>query len=195
MARQFPWTLVSVPWSQDPQFTRGTHDGTGLPLLSWGIAPKGKLATYRQLRARGLRPGGQDPVAVLYFRHRPSAHFTYGYLYLVSLAKPVRPMTSAKRAAVEAALAARRRCPECGEDSGPYIRRSMGMCEACQYTRGLWEPTDARHDYVLGEPTASPEELAGMPALAELLCASTVACLTSNNNNPYEITRGELIAA
>lgn len=33
----------------------------GIPTYPWRLAPSG-LATYRQLRARGLRPGGQ-PIA------------------------------------------------------------------------------------------------------------------------------------
>lgn len=156
--RQYPWVLADVPWAEGRQFTRGTHEG--LPLLSWGIAPRGTLATYRQLRAAGLRPGGHPPVAVLYFHSRRGLCMVFASLYLIADAKPVRPMTAAKRAALERANAARRRCPECGEDGGDYIRPTVGMCEACQYSHGLWEPFDARHDWVIGEPTLTPDELA-----------------------------------
>lgn len=127
--RQYPWVLATVPWSEGTQFTRGTYDG--LPLLSWGIAPKDTLATYRQLHARGLRPGGADPVAVLYFHSRRGMRMVFANLYLIANAKPVRPMTPAKRAAIEKACAAHRICPTCEQDAGEYIRTSIGMCVEC----------------------------------------------------------------
>jgi hypothetical protein len=105
MAR-WPWVWVeSVPWATGSVLTRGTVDG--LPLLTWGRAPRAKLATRRQLRALGLRPGGADPVAVLYVRHRASGRRNFASLYLVSVAKPVRPMTPAKWAALDKANRAR----------------------------------------------------------------------------------------
>ncbi|KOX33850.1 hypothetical protein ADK67_05470 [Saccharothrix sp. NRRL B-16348] len=107
MGRRFPWVWVeSVPWTTGSVLTRGTVDG--LPLLTWGCAPRDTLATRRQLRARGLRPGGADPVAVLYVRHRASGCRNFASLYLVSAAKPVRPMTPARRAALDKANRARR---------------------------------------------------------------------------------------
>ncbi|MFC5053228.1 RRQRL motif-containing zinc-binding protein [Saccharothrix xinjiangensis] len=108
MVRRFSWVWVeSVPWATGRQLVRGTHDG--LPLLTWGRAPREKLATRRQLRARGLRPGGADPVAVLYVKHRASGRRNFANLYLVSAAKPVRPMTPAKQAALDKANRARAR--------------------------------------------------------------------------------------
>lgn len=105
MAR-WPWVWVeSVPWTTGRVLTRGTHDG--LPLLTWGRAPRDRLATRRQLRARGLRPGGADPVAVLYVRHRASGRRNFASLYLIESAKPVRPMTPAKQAALNKANRAR----------------------------------------------------------------------------------------
>jgi hypothetical protein len=127
--RQYPWVLATVAWSDQTVFTRGTFEG--LPLLSWGIAPRDTLATYRQLRAMGLRPGGADPVAVLYFHARPGMRMVFADLYLIATAKPVRPMTAAKRAAIAKACAAHRHCPECGQDAGEYIRPSIGMCVPC----------------------------------------------------------------
>ena len=106
MGRRFSWVWVeSVPWAAGAVLTRGAVDG--LPLLSWGCAPRDRLATRRQLRARGLRPGGADPVAVLYVRHRASGRRNFASLYLVERAKPVRPMTPAKRAALDKANRAR----------------------------------------------------------------------------------------
>jgi hypothetical protein len=127
--RQYPWVLTRVSWSEEAQFTRGTFEG--LPLLSRGIAPKDTLATYRQLRHMGLRPGGADPVAVLYFHSRKAMRMVYANLYLIANTKPVRPMTSAKRAAIEKACQAHRICPECNKDAGVYIRPSIGVCPDC----------------------------------------------------------------
>jgi len=176
MARQYPWVLTTVPWSDRPQYTRGTLHG--LPLLSWNIAPRDRLATYRQLRTVGKRPGGHGPVALLYFRHSGSKRQTIANLYLIADAVPVRPMTEAKWAAVQAALAARRVCPVCGEDGGDFIRPSAGMCEACQYSHGQWDLRDVRHDFVVGEPTLTPDQVDALsadlatapsrPALAEI---------------------------
>ncbi|HEX3783117.1 MAG TPA: RRQRL motif-containing zinc-binding protein [Pseudonocardiaceae bacterium] len=127
--RQYPWVLAEVPWAEGTVFTRGTLGG--LPLLSWGIAPKDTLATYRQLRSQGLRPGGHDPVAVLFFHSRPAMGIVFTNLYMITLAKPVRPLTAAKRAAIEKACAAHRICPTCERDAGCYIRPSVGMCALC----------------------------------------------------------------
>lgn len=146
MSRQFPWRLRAVAWSDLPQFTRGQWDG--LPLLSWGLAPCDVLATRRQLRARGLRPAGQDPVALLYFRHRPACRFVLAELFLVEHAKPVRPMTPAKRAALGKALAARRTCRACGEQSPGELPRELRVCEPCRYQRGGLDPADPLHNYL-----------------------------------------------
>ena len=86
-AKTFPWMFATVPWADGPQWTRGVHDG--LPLLSYGCAPRNKLATYRQLRAMGLRPNGSDPVAVLYGRHNRSGKTWFASLYLIANAAPV----------------------------------------------------------------------------------------------------------
>src|SRR5690348_4993732 len=110
--RQHPWVLAAVSWSADLEFTRGRADG--VHLLSWGIAPRDRLATKRQLRAKGLRPGGQDPVAVLYFRCRTASKMVYANLYRIDRAKPVRPMTPARQSALDKAMAARRTCRQCG---------------------------------------------------------------------------------
>ncbi|MQA62368.1 MAG: hypothetical protein GEU86_12910 [Actinophytocola sp.] len=147
--RRYPWDLREVPWSDLPQFTRGTQDGT--VLLSWGIGPRDKLATRRQLRAMGLRPGGQDPAALLYFRHRPSCRQVLAELFLIEHAKPVRPMTPAKRAALDRAMAARRTCRQCGDDAGVELPRNGRVCEPCRYTLGL-APDDYLHDYLTGTP-------------------------------------------
>ncbi|MEV5316885.1 RRQRL motif-containing zinc-binding protein [Streptomyces sp. NPDC052687] len=100
-----------------------------LPVFRWRLAPDG-YATRRQLRARGLRPGGQ-PVAAELQRPRRRRGPLVAYLYRVDLAKPVRPMTEAKRAALTKANAARRLCPACGRDAGYVIPSALGTCVPC----------------------------------------------------------------
>ncbi|WP_405783221.1 hypothetical protein OG512_30455 [Streptomyces sp. NBC_01378] len=105
----------------------------GIPTYPWRFAPDG-LATRRQLRAQGLRPGGQPIAAQLMRRSR---HRTTGvsvaFLYRLDLAKPVRPMTSRKWGALALAMLARRTCPACRLDAGYVIPTSLGMCVTCAY--------------------------------------------------------------
>ncbi len=102
-----------------------------LPVFRWRLAPDG-YATRRQLRALGLRPGGQDVAAQLE-RPRRRREPLVAYLYRVDLAKPVRPMTPARWAALAAANRARRTCPECQRDAGYVIPSSLGMCTPCAF--------------------------------------------------------------
>ncbi|MFF3612744.1 RRQRL motif-containing zinc-binding protein [Streptomyces sp. NPDC002580] len=102
-----------------------------LPVFRWRLAPDG-YATRRQLRARGLRPGGQ-PVAAQLERPRRRHGLLVAYLYRVDLARPVRPMTAAKRAALAKANAARRTCPSCRRDAGYVIPALLGTCVPCAY--------------------------------------------------------------
>lgn len=103
----------------------------GIPTYPWRYAPD-DLATRRQLRIRGLRPGGQDIAAQILRPRRRRAPLT-AYLYRVDLARPVRPMTPARWAALAKANAARRRCPECGRDAGYVIPPTLGTCVTCAY--------------------------------------------------------------
>ncbi|MBZ6174129.1 hypothetical protein KVH24_15000 [Streptomyces olivaceus] len=102
-----------------------------LPVYRWRLAPDG-YATRRQLRAAGLRPGGQD-VAATVERPRRRRGPLVAYLYRVDRAKPVRPMTPARRAALAKANAARRTCPQCRRDAGYVIPPSLGRCSACAF--------------------------------------------------------------
>ncbi|WP_078965382.1 RRQRL motif-containing zinc-binding protein [Streptomyces sp. IGB124] len=106
----------------------------GLPTFPWRLAPDG-LATRRQLRALGLRPGGQD-IAGQILRPRFRRDPLTAFLYRVDRALPVRPMTPAKAAALAKANAARRTCPECRRDAGYVIPASLGMCVPCAYSEG-----------------------------------------------------------
>ncbi|MER6036512.1 RRQRL motif-containing zinc-binding protein [Streptomyces sp. NPDC001835] len=100
-----------------------------VPVYRWRLAPDG-YATRRQLRALGLRPGGQEVVAQLE-RPRRRRSPLVAYLYRVDLAKPVRPMTPAKWSALARANAARRICPACRRDAGYVIPTSLGTCVPC----------------------------------------------------------------
>ncbi|MEH1011721.1 RRQRL motif-containing zinc-binding protein [Micromonospora sp. CPCC 206060] len=100
----------------------------GFPTFPYQQAPTG-LATVRQLRAAGLRPGGHDPVAQILWRHRREQRVAY--LYRVDLAKPKRTATPAQRAAITKALRARRTCPTCEQVRPYYIPRRYGCCLDC----------------------------------------------------------------
>ncbi|MCO1581225.1 hypothetical protein M8C13_36295 [Crossiella sp. SN42] len=128
MARQYPWLLAPVPWSPAQEWIRGYHDG--LPLLSYGCAPQHLLATRRQLRAKGKRPNGSDPVALLYLLHKPSKKLVFA-IYLIALAAPVRPMTPAKYSALAKANLARRICRSCGKDPLYILPTSTKQCWPC----------------------------------------------------------------
>ncbi|MGA5319813.1 RRQRL motif-containing zinc-binding protein [Streptomyces seoulensis] len=102
---------------------------SALPVFRWRLAPDG-YATRRQLRAAGLRPGGQDVAAQLE-RPRRRRGPLVAYLYRVDLAVPVRPMTPGRWAALAAANRARRVCPHCRRDAGYVIPSSLGTCVPC----------------------------------------------------------------
>ncbi|MFY1675062.1 RRQRL motif-containing zinc-binding protein [Plantactinospora sp. WMMB334] len=103
-----------------------TGDKYGLPTYPFKFAPAG-LATRRQLRARNLRPGGQDVAAQILWRKGKRC----AYLYRIDLAVPKRTATPAQRAAIDRALLARRTCPTCQQVQPYYIRRSLGECFDC----------------------------------------------------------------
>jgi len=98
----------------------------GLPTYPYHWAPK-HLATIRQLRARGLRPGGQQPAAQILWRKGRRV----AYLYRLDLALPKRTATVAQLAAIAKALAARRTCPTCQAEKDYYIPLSLGECNDC----------------------------------------------------------------
>ncbi|MFC9484658.1 RRQRL motif-containing zinc-binding protein [Streptomyces hydrogenans] len=104
-------------------------DGT-LPVYRWREAGPGPgLATRRQLREMGLRPGGAEPVA----RIECCGGKRWAWLYRIDLAKPKRPMTLAKEAALDKVMAKRQTCPgPCGRRYFHYIPlRTLGSCPEC----------------------------------------------------------------
>lgn len=113
--------------------TDPTGDLHGLPTWHWRSAPDG-YATARQLRALGLRPGGQ-PVAGQLVRGRR----LYARLYRIDLARPKREATLRQHVAILAAFTARHRCHgPCGRLL-PYIppKRTGYRCNDCADTGAL----------------------------------------------------------
>jgi hypothetical protein len=108
---------------RDPEGTR-----YGIPTFTWRSAPT-DYATLRQLRALGLRPGGQPVAAQVMWRGIGGTRVAY--LYLVALAKPKREASPAQFAAIRKALLARRTCSTCGIVRAYYIPRSLGECLSC----------------------------------------------------------------
>ncbi|MDX2630299.1 hypothetical protein PV381_27755 [Streptomyces scabiei] len=102
-----------------------TEPQATIPVYKRNQAPEG-LATKRQLRAMGLRPGGQDVVAEV-----ETLGPKNGFLYEIAKAKPVRPMTLAMEYALDKAMAARQTCPECGRRFYGCLRTSLGICLEC----------------------------------------------------------------
>jgi hypothetical protein len=98
----------------------------GIPTYPYHWAPK-NLLTRRQLRARGLRPGGQSPIAQILWRRG----LRVAYLYRADLALPKRQATPAQLTALDRALAARRTCATCGTEKPYCIPRSTGECNDC----------------------------------------------------------------
>ena len=108
------------------QFYDPDGERYGLPTYPYHWAPDG-LLTIRQLRVKGLRPGGQDITAQILWRRGKRV----AYLYREDLAKPKRAATINQLAAIGKALQARRICPTCGTEKPYCIPRSRGECNDC----------------------------------------------------------------
>ncbi|MEU8948916.1 RRQRL motif-containing zinc-binding protein [Streptomyces sp. NPDC048489] len=102
----------------------------GIPTYPWRMAPDG-YATRRQLRARGLRPGGQPIAAQVMVTNRRASTPRVAYLYREDLALPVRPMTSRKWGALALAMLARRTCPQCQITYSYCLSTRHGICGLC----------------------------------------------------------------
>jgi hypothetical protein len=108
---------------------RGFLDG--LPVFGWGESPT-TLLTRGQLRQAGLRPAGQDPLALLVFRHhKPYRRETVAPLFSVELADARRVPSPAQLQAIESALRARRVCVECARETAYYVPTSTRQCWDC----------------------------------------------------------------
>jgi hypothetical protein len=97
-----------------------------IPTYPYRWAPAG-FATRRQLRAAGLRPGGQDVAAQILWRRGKRV----AYLYHLHLTKPKRTATPAQLVAIGKALTARRTCRSCHLVKPYYIPRRTGECLDC----------------------------------------------------------------
>ncbi|GIG03245.1 RRQRL motif-containing zinc-binding protein [Catellatospora citrea] len=120
--------MTVKPTGEFSQYFDPTGDKFGFPTYPYGCAPDG-LATIRQLRNAGLRPGGHDPVAQILWANRRNQRVAY--LYRTDLALPKRTATPAQLAAIDAALTARRTCPTCHQVRPYYIPRRFGRCLDC----------------------------------------------------------------
>ncbi|BEL10048.1 hypothetical protein Q0Z83_082390 [Actinoplanes sichuanensis] len=105
-----------------------TGDRYGIPTFWWWGAPAG-YATRRQLRERGLCPGGQPIAAQIMWRGVGGVRAAY--LYRLDLARPKRTATPAVRAALDKAMTARRTCSTCRTVRPYCIPRSLGECLEC----------------------------------------------------------------
>lgn len=130
--RDHPLTITQVSGTtpdeehDDTVFYDPTGARYGLPTYPYRHAPEG-LATVRQLRAQGLRPGGQHIAAQILWRQGSRK----ANLYRIDQALPKRTATPAQRAAIERALTARRTCSTCGHTKPYYIPRRTGQCHDC----------------------------------------------------------------
>ena len=103
-----------------------------LPMFGYGEAPS-TLLTFSQLREIGMRPNGQNPKALLVFRHvKPYRREETTELYSVELAAPMRGTERQRRAKVQNALRTRRTCQECRRDVGYYVPTSTRRCWECE---------------------------------------------------------------
>ncbi|MZE76763.1 RRQRL motif-containing zinc-binding protein [Streptomyces xinghaiensis] len=126
------------------EITKVPRSDALLPEFDRRAGPEG-LVTRRQLRERGLSPGGHGPVAVLRCKacsYRPGqacTHPTRAWLYSVELARPKRVPTLAQEWALDRAMAARQTCPRCQRRYYFCLPlRAQGCCDPC--ARG-YEPS------------------------------------------------------
>jgi hypothetical protein len=110
------------------------------PLYPWRTAPE-HLATRAQLRALGLRPGRQGVQALVVWQSRRGGRprvdgLRYAELFDIGRARPRITVTSARAAALEAAMAARRTCSSCGTDRGYVPSARLGKCNDCAAAAG-----------------------------------------------------------
>jgi hypothetical protein len=139
----FPGPAIGYPAIPGPRVpfldacgTKGTYvefydpggQRYGLPTYPYRWAPK-IYATRRQLRAQGLRPGGQQPCGQVLWRHWGKRRVAY--LYLISLALPVRPMTDAMWRSHARAMVTRMTCEACGIVRPYCMPKSTGVCNDC----------------------------------------------------------------
>ena len=119
------------------EIKRVARTSATLPEYDRGDVPAG-LLTRRQLREKGLSPGGHGPVGVLRCKdcvYKPDwacIHPTRACLWRQDLAKPKRVPTLAQEWALDRAMAARQTCPQCKRRYFFCLPlRSQGCCDPC----------------------------------------------------------------
>jgi hypothetical protein len=122
-----------VPASR-PRFFDPDGARYGLPTFPWRCAPD-HLATYRQLTAAGLRPGGA-PVVAQIMRSRRRGKVSVAYLYDLASAVPKRAPTPGNLRAVAAMLAARSTCSTC-HTVFEYCLPAGRVCWTCTQRESL----------------------------------------------------------
>jgi hypothetical protein len=123
-----PYLDTLVTLGRHIEFYDPDGDRHGLPTYPFHWAPT-DLATRRQLRAAGLRPGGQPIAGQILWHHKKQRRVAY--LYDIAKAKAKRTATPAQQAAIAKALRARRTCPTCRQVKPYYIPRRTGECLDC----------------------------------------------------------------
>ena len=98
----------------------------GRPTYPYRMAPTG-LATTRQLKAQGLRPGRQPIAAQIMWRKGKRV----AHLYRIDAAQPKLPPTQAQLAALAKAMTRRRTCPTCDQVKNYCIPGRYGECLDC----------------------------------------------------------------
>lgn len=114
------------------------------PVYPWRGAPA-HLATRAQLAAQGLRPGRQGVQALVLWASRRGGRprvdgYRFARLYDTRLARPRIAMTERRAAALAAALAARKTCPECGITRSYVPSARLGACNQCADGPGTAAP-------------------------------------------------------
>ena len=153
----------------------------GIPTYPWRAAPDGWL-TRRQLRAVGLRPGGQQRCGQVVWKHRGRER--RADLFLRSLALPVHEMTPAMWVRHHTMMAARMTCPVCDEIRGYCISRALGMCNDCaagEVLPGVPASVGAARRFVAGQLGAGhPSAEAAVLAVSEL--ATNAICYSRSGD-------------
>lgn len=117
--------VIALPWSGE--YWPGRIED-GLPTFRFRQAPT-ELVTRRQLRSRGLCPGGQSYVAQLKWR----GGSRWAGLYRLDLAKPSPGATTAQLMSLRKACRVLRTCAACGHLAPYRVPRSNGRrCWPCE---------------------------------------------------------------
>lgn len=129
--------VLELAGRQHVEFNDPEAEHNPLPTYPYHMAPKG-LATKRQLRKDGLSPRGEIQAQIFwwhggtrYRNGRLGRTRRTAYLFKISAAVPVRPMTGPMWVSHHAMMAARMTCPACNNIKPYCIPTSLGECNDC----------------------------------------------------------------